>query len=193
MSPRTDKQNRALREESQARLLDSALRLFAREGYERTTVRMIAEDAGVAQGLLYNYFDGKEGLLRALFERSMRDVAESFALAEDDPDPRVRLAHYIRGSFAVLRRNLSFWRLSYHVRMQPGVAEGLGPKLAEWTAAIRAELERHMVAIGRPDPAVEAEILFALIDGVSQHYVLEPETYPLDAVADRIVALYTGE
>jgi hypothetical protein len=42
------------------------------------------------------------------------------------------------------------------------------------------------------NPRLEAVILFALIDGVSQHYVLTPDDYPLEQVAARIVAAYAG-
>ena len=54
--PRNQAQNEALREQSRRKILYSAGTLFARHGYEATSVRMIAREAGVAQGLLYNYF-----------------------------------------------------------------------------------------------------------------------------------------
>jgi hypothetical protein len=40
------------------------------------------------------------------------------------------------------------------------------------------------------DARLEAAVLFATIDGVSQHYALDPERYPLDAVAERIISRY---
>lgn len=182
----------AARERTRGLLLDSALLLFARDGYERTTVRAIAREAGVAQGLLYNYFDGKEHLLRALFERSMAGVRESFAAGDDEADPRRRLASYIRACFRIVRRDLAFWRVSYGVRMQPAVVEGLGDALGGWTETIRATLEGYLRDAGVERPETEARLLFALIDGAAQHYALDPDGYPLDAVSDRIVARYAG-
>ena len=41
--------------------------MFARYGYERTTVRKIAAEAKISQGLMYNYFGNKAELLRAVF------------------------------------------------------------------------------------------------------------------------------
>src|SRR5687768_6912949 len=128
MSPRTPDQNEALRAATRARIMDAALALFAANGYAGTTVRMIAERAGVATGLLYAHFAGKEELLRALFERSMGDVYASFALA-DAADPGDRLAALVRGSVEILRANLDFWRVSYAARMQPSVLDALGPAL----------------------------------------------------------------
>jgi AcrR family transcriptional regulator len=191
MSPRTDEQNETLRAESRARILEHALRLFAEHGYEATSVRMIAQAAGIAQGLLYNYFAGKEQLLHAIFAQSMADVRESFAHAEDSQDSRPQIERLIRASFALVRQHRLFWQLSYSVRMQRAVLAGLGDDLHAWTATIRATLEGYFRAAGAAAPEVEAAILFALIDGVAQHYVLDPENYPLQAVEDALVMKYT--
>lgn len=187
--PRTAKQNEALRAESRGRILAQALRLFAEHGYEQTSVRMIAQAAGVAQGLLYNYFESKEALLRAIFEQSMAQVQASFAAAEAAA-PGEQIERLVRASLAIVRDNLLFWRLSYGVRGQPAVLAGLGGALQGWLAAIRATVERYVREAGAPKPALEAEVLFALIDGVAQHYALEPQTYPLDAVEEAVVAHY---
>src|SRR5262245_15146311 len=108
LMPRTAVQYQALRGESRARILEAALDVFARLGYEGASVRLIARQAGVAQGLLYNYFESKEQLLRAIFERGMRDVQASFEAAEVGGDPPERLERLIRHSFATVRQNLRF-------------------------------------------------------------------------------------
>ena len=46
-------------------LLDAAVRVFARKGYHAARVGDIAEEAGVAHGLLYHYFESKEEVLGA--------------------------------------------------------------------------------------------------------------------------------
>ena len=47
-------------------------------------------------------------------------------------------------------------------------------------------------ATGADDPEILAELLFATIDGVAEHYALDPEHYPLDQVVERFVSLYIG-
>ena len=47
----------------------AARRLFAEQGYEETSVRQIADEAGVAERTFYRYFDGKEGLIADEAER----------------------------------------------------------------------------------------------------------------------------
>jgi AcrR family transcriptional regulator len=190
MSPRTAEQNQALRDESRARIVAAALRLFGAHGYEGASVRMIAEAAGVAQGLMYSHFAGKEELLRAIFQQSLQDVSSSFAAAEAGDQAQQPVERIIRAAFATLRERLDFWRLSYGVRMQHGVIAALGEELQDWTGTIRATLERALRESGAPQPEVQAAILFATIDGVAQHFVLDPRGYPLDAVIEALVAHY---
>jgi AcrR family transcriptional regulator len=190
MSPRTAEQFREIRDESREKILRAALRVFARHGFEQASVRMIAAEAGVSPGLMYNYFGGKEDLLRAIYERGMRDVQESFARGDEGGEPREKLERLIRSSFEIVRGNTEFWRLSYSLRTQPAASSGIAGYLRESSEAIRHRLERYLGGAGVKNPAVEALVLFALIDGVAQHYVLEPERYPLEKVVSALVEKY---
>ena len=183
--------NREMREASRGRILKAALRLFATHGYAGTSIRMIAESAGISVGLLYNYFPSKADLLHALFEESMRDVQASFASAEAAKTPSERIERLVRSAFEILDANRDFWRTSYGVRMQPAVVAGLGKRLRTWTMTIQSTLARYLADAGSRQPEVDAALLFALIDGASQHYVLDPKGYPLDEVADGIISLFT--
>jgi TetR/AcrR family fatty acid metabolism transcriptional regulator len=48
-------------------ILDAAIRVFARQGFHRCRVSDIADEAGVAYGLVYHYFDSKDQVLNELF------------------------------------------------------------------------------------------------------------------------------
>lgn len=190
--PRTVEQNQVVRRESRARIVAAALRLFSSLGYERTSVKLIAEEAGVAQGLMYRYFSGKEALLQAIFAQSIEDVQESFALAAAGDPAQPPVERIIRAAFALVQQRRDFWRLSYGVRMQASVLQALGGALPDWTTAIRETLEQALRESGVADPAVEAALLFASIDGVAQHYVLDADRYPLQAITEALVARYKG-
>jgi AcrR family transcriptional regulator len=58
-------------------VLEAARRLFADKGYEATSVREIAEDAGVGERTFYRYFDTKEALLDDELQRWIDAVAEA--------------------------------------------------------------------------------------------------------------------
>jgi AcrR family transcriptional regulator len=60
-------------EQTRAAILETALRMFAERGYEQTTMRAIAEGAGVSLGNAYYYFKSKEHLIQAFYQRSHED------------------------------------------------------------------------------------------------------------------------
>lgn len=72
MSTQSTERKEAKRE----RILDAAVLEIARHGYYGTTVSAIARRAGVADGTIYLYFEGKEELLVSIFERAMRRFNE---------------------------------------------------------------------------------------------------------------------
>src|ERR1700739_825424 len=74
-SPEAKKQSGAKKsEETRARILDAALRVFRERGFERATMREIAAEAGVALGAAYYYFESKEAIVMAFYERSQGEM-----------------------------------------------------------------------------------------------------------------------
>lgn len=61
-------------EETRERILAAAIELFRQRSFERTTMREIAAGAGVALGGAYYYFESKEALVMAYYERAQRDM-----------------------------------------------------------------------------------------------------------------------
>lgn len=72
-------------------VLDAAGRLFVTRGFAATSTREIAEKVGIRQASLYYYFAGKDEILAALLERTLRptldQVDQILALTTDDPRP----------------------------------------------------------------------------------------------------------
>ena len=75
-------------------LIAAAVRVFARKGYHTCRVGDIAEEAGVAHGLLYHYFTSKEEVLESVFRDTWSEVLEAFRAVETgDEAPREQLGH----------------------------------------------------------------------------------------------------
>ena len=65
------------------KLLDSAGKLFAQNGYKGTSVRSINRNVGVADGLLYHYFPGgKEEIFMTIVKESMKNFEQELASEE---------------------------------------------------------------------------------------------------------------
>jgi AcrR family transcriptional regulator len=79
-------------EQTRAQILDTALRLFRERGYEETTMRAVAEEAGVSLGNAYYYFKSKEHLIQAFYERTHHEhLAASRELLARERGLRERL------------------------------------------------------------------------------------------------------
>jgi AcrR family transcriptional regulator len=174
------------------KLLEAALAVFARQGFDGASVRDIAAEAQVGPGLLYYYFPSKQAVLQALFDRSSGLVMSAFAHAAVVPDARERLGALVRVSARLVREHVSFWRISYGVRFQHAVVAGLGDGIAAQSALYVQLFSALLAEIGRPDPELDARQLFATLDGMFQHYVLDPEHYPLDAMVEHIIHQFGG-
>ncbi|TQR44555.1 TetR/AcrR family transcriptional regulator [Paenibacillus popilliae] len=83
-----------------AKILDAAKKLFARNGFEGTTVRQICEEAGVALALVSYHFGGKEKVFYALFESSIPNYATAIYTLQD---PEADFSHFIH-EFVRLRQ-----------------------------------------------------------------------------------------
>lgn len=64
-------------EQTRARILEAALALFQEHGYEATTMRAVAERAGVAVGNAYYYFESKEHLIQAFYAHTHAEHVEA--------------------------------------------------------------------------------------------------------------------
>jgi AcrR family transcriptional regulator len=187
--PRSQDANDAIRLATRQRLLDAAMRCFASKGFAGTSIRDIVQAAGVATGLLYAHFDSKDTLLLSVFAQSMQQVQSTFAEALNPAPSEQPVATLIRAAVRTVRGHLPFWQLSYALRHQPEVLGTLGPALEAW----QQDIVQHLRLI-LADQATETEALalFAQIDGLCQHFAANPETYPVDEVAEVVIAQWIG-
>src|ERR671935_2880554 len=82
----------ASQEGRRRQILDAAVRAFAQKGYHASRVSDIAEEAGVAYGLVYHYFESKEAVLEAIFRDTWGMMLEAIRAVEDsEPSPREQI------------------------------------------------------------------------------------------------------
>jgi AcrR family transcriptional regulator len=99
-------------------ILDAALEMFVERGFYGTSVPSVAERAKVAAGTIYNYFDGKEALVNALYKRCkhaiMGEVLRDFPF-DASPREQVGLVWRRMAEYAVShQRDYTFLELHYH-------------------------------------------------------------------------------
>jgi len=89
--------------EKRLTILNAAIVVFARQGFNAGRISDIADEAGVAHGLVYHYFDSKEAILDELFTLRwsllLAQIAETSRLQESARSKLERVAQFIVGSY----------------------------------------------------------------------------------------------
>lgn len=89
--------------ERREHLVKLAAELFARKGFQATTVRQIAQEAGILSGSLYHHFDSKESIVDEVLSTFLDDLIARYRTAvQAGADPRAVLTEMVRIGFGTL-------------------------------------------------------------------------------------------
>ncbi|WP_344282062.1 TetR/AcrR family transcriptional regulator [Actinomadura napierensis] len=153
------------RESVRDRILDVATGLFIAKGITETTMRAVAEEAGLSRAWLYRQFGSRDEIVQAIIVREARRFAEGL-VAADDPHRPVREA--VTGTFVLvvteLRHNAMVQRFRVH---EPHLVSAFiicdsGPFLKVMVDALAGYLDRR-AALAPERAAIAAEAIIRLI------------------------------
>ena len=190
MSPRTPEQFEEIRETRKTLILDTALELFANEGFYKTAISDIAEKAGISKGLIYNYFESKEDLIRTIALNGIDNLLKNFDPNSDSILTKEELQYFIEQNFVILQKNVHFWKLYFGIIVQPQVLKLVEKELMRLFIPLYKMLENYFKSHGEKNPAAEARFFGAMIEGVYMNYVMDPKYFPIDDVKQKIIDLY---
>jgi len=187
MSPRTEKQNKEIRQKMELMIIESALELFAQEGYNGTSMQSIAKKTGASKGNLYNYFESKQDLLEGVLNYGLNQYAELFDSASTKLITEKEFEFAIRANFEMIRSNKDFWSLYYNLLAQPKVQQLFTKIFAPFLEQYIMVFEAYYKNKGDKNPYATALLLGSALDGVSLGYIVMGEAYPLDEVLDQLI------
>jgi TetR/AcrR family transcriptional regulator len=105
-------------------LLDRALELFSRRGYDAVGVQEIVESAGLTKPTLYHYFGSKRGLLEALLKRESGHLLTAIVEAAlYQGDLVLTLERVVRAYFSVAKQHSTFYRMQLGMYFSPPESE----------------------------------------------------------------------
>jgi TetR/AcrR family transcriptional regulator len=136
---------------SRDQILDAAERLFAEQGFARTTIKRIGGEAGVNSALLYYYFADKEELYQQVLQRLIGDLVRRTSGSLDRPGPpAARLRALVEAQAETIASNPRFPRLLVRELAESDAAHAVGPLhlLAATTFRRLCDLVREGQAAG---------------------------------------------
>jgi AcrR family transcriptional regulator len=157
-------------------ILDAAVRVFAQKGFHTSRVGDIAEEAGVAHGLLYHYFSSKDEVLETIFRENWTVLLERLHAVETSGEPaREQLRHVAAILLRTWRHQPDVVRVVVReIARAPEVRERIG-ELVKPIEAIQRIVERGQEAgelRADLDPELAATIFYGGIDELLTGWVL---------------------
>lgn len=188
---------RRRREETKGRLLQAALNLFSKHGYERATIDDIVHEAGFSKGAFYVHFESKEDLFWTMFEERMARQQQAFRDAVIPGADAVEILRRVLQAVFDLERTDPAWPAMFaefiaHASRNPRVRARLAAMLQGWRELTAATLvaERDAGRL-RKDLDIEfvSSALVAVVEGILTQSRLAPDVIPLDKAIDPLARL----
>lgn len=152
--------------EKQEKILESALELFAVNGYAATSTSKIARKAKVSEGLIFRHFESKEGLLRAILDFGSKHAGRAYAKLLEQKDPKAKIRAALELPFRIDKSDYHFWRLIYSLKWQMETYDN------SMSAPVKAVLVEAFKELNYEHPEAEAELIMAMMDGLATAFLL---------------------
>lgn len=184
--PRSQEQYDEIRKQKKQLILDTALELFAENGFHATTMSKVAKKAGVSKGLAYNYFESKQEILDEIIKSGFDSIYSHFDLNHDGILSRDEFEHFIRNSFNAVGENRKFWKLYSAIVMQSGITESMMEKYGDRSQTIMLMLNQFIKTMGSKDPEGDLMVISSLVKGSLLVVISAPEFFPLKQLEDKV-------
>ena len=193
MSPRPD-----VSEERRNQILEAAMAVFARQGFEQARMDDIAQEVGFSKGALYLYFKSKDAIISAIlqffFSHAMKKL-QGILESEETPSVReqlLRLNQYYVGEmkWMVSMLPISFQFYAVAAR-QKSVRQVLKRYFKDYREVL-AELIQRGIARGefRPMQAEDVAIaVTALYEGLALLWMVDPDATTWEQIGERSLLL----
>lgn len=169
--------------EKQEKILQSALELFAKEGYNATSTSKVAKHAGVSEGLIFRHYTNKEGLLQAILDEGERRIKVLFVdiVMENDPSEVIRKT--IELTTRIEKSDYDFWKLQFKLKWELEVS---GDEKME---PLKMALANAFSKLDYKDPEMEAGLILLFLDGLASS-VLKGSSVNAEAMINFLLEKY---
>lgn len=188
--PRTPQQFEGIREERKALIMLTALGLFAKNGFHGTTISSIARKAGISKGLLYNYFENKNDLIKTIIYSGLDKIDRLMDPDKDGVLTGDEMEYFLDRFFDMLQNDTSFWKLYFTLLVQEPIIKLVEERLAEYVKKYIQLLTAYFKANEFEDPYTEALMFGSMLDGIAINYIANSELFPVEKIKEKILQKY---
>ncbi len=187
MSPRSAKQLDDIRKQKKELIMETALELFAENGFHATSISQIAKKAGISKGLTYNYFESKNDILEELIQHGFDAIYADLDLNKEGIVTKEEFIHFIRHSFDLVRENTQHWKLFFSLMVQPHVANTFTEEYKTKGEPFFQMMYNFIKSQGSKDPEGDLMVISAMIEGAFLYCVAAPDIFPMDIMEEKVI------
>lgn len=187
MSPKSSKQFEQIRQEKKKLIMDTALELFAENGFHATSISQITKKAGISKGLIYNYFESKNEILQEITRSAFENIYSNFDLDKDGILTKEEFITFIRSSFRSTVENRQFWKLYYALVLQPSILDSYMHNYAKEGQRIMQMMRTFFESQGSTNPEGDLFSVSCLLKGTYLILVTAPEFFPFQEMEDKVI------
>jgi AcrR family transcriptional regulator len=188
------------KQDTRARLLDSAARVFARRGFHAASVEEVAEEAGFSKGAVYSNFESKEDLFLAMVEARFGDRLGAIRAAVAEPGAPGEQARrsgesFVRTLVADPEWPPVFMEFWAYAQRNPAVRRRFAAQVGALRAAVAEILGARAAELGMelPLPAEHlATMTFAMATGFAMERQLDPRAVPDELLGTMLEVFFAG-
>lgn len=167
--------------------MDTALELFAENGFHATSISQVAKKAGISKGLTYNYFKSKDEILHEIIQEGYETIYSNFDINQDGMLTEEEFIYFIKQSFRITRENQKFWKLYFSVMLQPKVAKLFEEEYTEKSKPIISMLYNFAKLKGSKDPEGDVMAISAMMEGAYLFMVTASDFFPAEKLEQTII------
>ncbi len=191
--PRTPEQYDEIREAKRELIMKVAMDLFANEGFHKTPISKIAQQAGISKGLMYNYFESKDDLLNQIIYDTSMKLIDLFDPNHDGVLTDDEFVYYVKQSFVQIKENVTFWKLYFTLTMQLDAEQLNHSDLNHISKQMNITFSKYFEAKGYENPEMEMMLFAFTMKGIGLACTVSPDMFPLDSVVDALIKRYINK
>ena len=171
-------------EDTRTKILQAALQLFAKRGYDGTTTKDLARSAGVAEGTLFRHFANKKAILVEVATEGWVDILTDLLTELSEMSNYKAVAQVMRRRLLNMRKNSDLMRVcfveaQYHPELKESIQAEVIDKMTDVAEAFfETAMERGIYR--QMNPKIVAKVFLGIfaIAGFSEQTILDPNASP---------------
>ncbi len=172
------------------KVIEIATMLFAKNGFENTSMANICLEANVSKGLVYHHFKSKESILVEIFTQVTNQMAEMGEKTTSSSKPEAQIQQLIEIIFSQLKKDKHLFQFNLNVMFQPTTRKILHEQIEQRANILFKSVKGIFDQISAERSNVLSYMFIAEIDGIALNYLSIFDDYPLEMVKEELLKKY---